>query len=318
MPANSMSLPLKPQHVTVLLNASAGTAGLAKQDDLRARLEAGFAKHQISTSIEFVEGPELQAVAERAVREATAGATDAIIAGGGDGTIRTVASALVGKSFRFGVLPLGTLNHFAKDLLIPLELDDAIAVIAAGSTRAIDIGEVNGEIFINNSSIGVYPFLVLDRERRQAQRGMSKWPAMFMACLRAIRNLPLRRLRIRAGDWQEAVRSPCVFIGNNRYDLKAGAFGSRQRLDAGELCLYVAKRQGRAALLWLGIKCILGLEDQDDMRIVPLDFVEVDSRRKRLLVACDGEIQFMRTPLRYRTRPAALQVLAPSPSTLEA
>lgn len=301
--------------MTVLLNASSGTAGRTKQDDLRARLEAGFAKHQIATSIEFVAGPELQAVAERAVRDAAAGTTDAIVAGGGDGTIRTVASALAGNTFRFGVLPLGTLNHFAKDLGIPLEIDDAIDVIASGSSRAVDVGEVNGEIFINNSSIGVYPFLVLDRERRQAHQGMSKWPAMLMACLRAIRNLPLRRLRIRAGDWQEAVRSPCVFIGNNRYDLEAGNFGSRQRLDAGELCLYVAKRQSRVALIWLGVKCVLGLEDEHDMRILTLDGLEVESRRKRLLVACDGEIQFMRTPLRYRTRPAALQVFAPAPST---
>ncbi|MDO8942237.1 MAG: diacylglycerol kinase family protein, partial [Desulfobacterales bacterium] len=219
-----------------------------------------------------------------------------------------------GKNIRLGVLPLGTLNHFARDLQIPLVIDDAIEVIAAGASRAVDVGAVNDEIFINNSSIGVYPFLVLDRERRQAHQGMSKWPAMFMACLRALRNLPIRKLRIRARDSQEAVRSPCVFIGNNRYDLEGRSFGSRQRLDAGELCLYVAKRQGRLALLWLAVKSVLGLENQRDLRILTLDSLEVDSRRKRLLVACDGEIRIMQTPLQYRTRPAALQVFFPSPS----
>jgi diacylglycerol kinase family enzyme len=136
---------------------------------------------------------------------------------------------------------------------------------------------------------------------------------MLLAGLRAVRNLPLRRLRIRGGDWQDAVRSPCVFIGNNRYDLKGPSFGGRERLDAGELCLCVAEQQSRLGLLWLGAKCVIGVVDHRDLRILTLAALEVDSRRKRLLVACDGEIQVMRTPLKYRTRPAALHVLAPLP-----
>jgi diacylglycerol kinase family enzyme len=297
-----------------LLNSSSGTAAGKKEDDLRAELERGFRKRNISTTIEFVPSPELRAAAERSVQKATAGEFDAIVVGGGDGTIRTVAGAMVGRHIPLGIIPLGTLNHFAKDLDIPLSINGAIETIAAGVYRNVDVGEVNGEIFINNSSIGIYPYLVLDRDRRRARQGMSKWPAMFLAGLRAIRNLPLRRLRIRAGDWQDAVRSPCVFIGNNRYDLKGPLFGGRDRLDAGELCLCVAKQQSRLGLLWLGAKCVTGVVDQRDLRILALGALEVDSRRKRLLVACDGEIQVMQTPLKYRSRPAALRVLAPLPT----
>jgi diacylglycerol kinase family enzyme len=298
----------------VLLNSSAGTAAGKKRDDLRVELEAAFRQHAISASFEFVPGSKLQAAAERAVRMATAGEIDAIVAGGGDGTIHTVASAVAGTNVPLGIIALGTLNHFAKDLKIPLAVEDAIAVISGGVHRSVDVGEVNGEIFINNSSIGIYPYVVLDRDRRRKRQGLSKWTAMIMAGLRAFWNLPLRRLRIRAENWQEVCRSPCVFIGNNEYHLKGSSFGSRERLDGGELCLFVAREQSRLALLWLAVRCVAGVVDQRDLRYLATPAIEVSSRRKRLLVALDGEIQWMRTPLHYRTRPAALRVFAPLPA----
>jgi diacylglycerol kinase family enzyme len=297
-----------------LLNCSAGAAAGKKRDDLRAELEEAFRKHAISASFEFVPGSELKVAAERAVKRATAGEIDAVVAGGGDGTIHTVASAVAGTDIPLGIIPLGTLNHFAKDLKIPLPVVDAIAVISGGVRRSVDVGEVNGEIFINNSSIGIYPYVVLDRDRRSKRQGLSKWPAMIMAGFRVFWNLPLRRLRIRAQNWQEAYRSPCVFIGNNEYHLKRASFGSRERLDGGELCLFVARQQSRLALLRLAVRCVAGLVNQSDLRTVATPAVEVTSRRKRLLVAFDGEIQWMQTPLHYRTRPAALRVLAPLPT----
>jgi diacylglycerol kinase family enzyme len=294
-----------------LLNSSAGTAAGKKRDDLRAALEAAFRKHAISASFEFVPGTGFRAAAQRAVKSAIAGEIDAIVAGGGDGTIHAVASAVAGTDIPLGIIPLGTLNHLAKDLGIPLAAEDAVAVISGGAHRSIDVGEVNGEIFTNNSSIGIYPYIVLDRDRRRKRQGLSKWPAMILAGLRALWNLPLRRLRIRAQDWQEACRSPCVFIGNNEYHLKGTSFGSRERLDGGELCLFVARQQSRLALLWLAVRCVAGPVGQRDLRTVAATAVEVTSRRKRLLVAVDGEIRWMQTPLLFRTRPAALRVLAP-------
>ena len=267
----------------MLLNSSAGSAAGKECDDLRAELEAAFRKHAISASFEFVPGSELQAAAQRAVKRAAAGEIDAIVAGGGDGTIHTVAGAVAGTDIPLGIIPLGTLNHFAKDLKIPLLIDDAVAVIADGMHRSVDVGEVNGEIFINNSSIGIYPYVVLDRDRRRKRLGLSKWPAMIMAGLRAFWNLPLRRLRIRAQNWQEACRSPCVFVGNNEYHLKGSSFGSREKLDGGELCLFVARTQSRLALLWLAVRCVAGVVDQRDLRTVATRTVEVSSRRKRLV-----------------------------------
>lgn len=295
------------------MNSSAGTAEEKERNDLHGELEAAFRKHGISASFEFVAGSELQAAAARAVKRANAGEIDAVVAGGGDGTINTVASAVAGTNIPLGIIPMGTLNHFAKDLKIPLPIEEAVAVISGGVHRSVDVGEVNGEVFINNSSIGIYPYVVLDRDRRRKRQGLSKWPAMIMAFFRAFRNFPLRRLRIRAQDWQDACRSPCVFIGNNAYILKGSSFGSRERLDGGELCLFVARQQSPLALLWLGVRCVAGLVGQRDLRTVPVAAVEVDSRRKRLLVALDGEVRSMQTPLRYRIRPAAIRMLVPLP-----
>ena len=129
-----------------------------------------------------------------------------------------------------------------------MQLEQAVEVIAAGHARSVDLGEVNGEIFVNNSSIGIYPYLVLDRERLREQRGMSKWTAMAFATWRTLRHFPLRRLHIHAGGLAEPYRSPCVFIGNNEYCLTGRIAGKRERLDAGELCVYVAKRRA-------GLRC---------------------------------------------------------------
>src|SRR5476649_731552 len=110
-----------------------------------------------------------------AAKRALARGVDAVVAGGGDGTINAVASVLAGSSVALGVLPLGTLNHFAKDLNIPLDLDQAIATIARGTTAQVDVGDVNGRIFVNNSSLGLYPHIVRARDQQQRRLGRGKW-----------------------------------------------------------------------------------------------------------------------------------------------
>ena len=299
------------RRVVVLLNTSAGTIERESDTRLRDKIASAFERNEIAATLELVQSEDLRPAAERALRRARDGELDAIVIGGGDGSIRTVAAVLADTGIPLGVLPLGTMNHFAKDLGIPLAIEDAVAVIAAGDARPVDLGEVNGETFINNSSIGLYPFLVLDRERRRRRRkGLSKWLAMIPAALLTIRHFPLRRLRIRAQDWNHPCRSPCVFVGNNAYVISGAGLGSRERMDAGELSIYIARQQSRLALFWLACRCVLGLVDQArDLRIVECASVEISSRKRRLLVSFDGEIAVVRSPLRYRSRPGALRVL---------
>src|SRR6195256_1691735 len=281
--------------VAALLNASAGTIQRQGEKTLQEVLVPAFEKHGISVVLEFLPGAKLRSAAERIRQQVIRGELDAVVVGGGDGSIGTVASVLVGTDVPLGIIPLGTLNHFAKDLRIPLSADRAVAVLASGKRRYVDVGEVNGEIFINNSSIGIYPFLVLERERRRRRKRLSKWSAIVLALPRAIRHLPLFQLRIRIQGFVETCRSPCVLIGNNEYHLTIPAFGRRDSLDRGELCLYVAKAQRPLSLFWLACRCIFGLLDQRrDLRIFKGDTADISSRRTRILVAFDGEVSDIR------------------------
>jgi diacylglycerol kinase family enzyme len=305
---------LNRKRVAALVNDSAGTVVGHGQAEMRDILTSAFDKHGISADLEFLPSADLAGAAARALKQVLNGELHAIVVGGGDGTIRTVVSVLSGSGVALGILPLGTLNHFAKDLGIPITIDGAVAVIAAGTARSIDLGEVNGEVFINNSSIGIYPYLVFERERERRRARLSKWTAMILSGLRVLRYLPLFRLRIRVAGRSELIRSPCVFVGNNEYHLTLPAVGRRERLDRGELCLYAAKAQSRLSLFWLACRCVLGFIDQQrDLRIFKGGTIEISARRHWLLVAFDGEIKTMHSPLQFRARPGALRVFAPVP-----
>lgn len=249
-----------------------------------------------------------------AARAALADGLRIVVAGGGDGTINAVASVLAGTDTAFGVLPLGTLNHFAKDMGIPLTLDEAIANVARGVARRVDVGEVNERVFLNNSSLGLYPDMVRDREKQQRRLGRGKWLAALWATIGALRRYPFLHVRLRMADGMEhARRTPFVFIGNNDYTMEGFSIGERTRLDAGRLSLYVAQRPGRLGLLRLAWSALRGrLAQERDFDMLSSEGMEIETRHRHLPVATDGEVNVMQTPLRYRIRPGALNVIAPS------
>jgi diacylglycerol kinase family enzyme len=211
-------------------------------------------------------------------------------------------------------LPLGTLNHFAKDLCIPLALDQAIANLAHGKALKIDVGEVNQRIFLNNSSLGLYPDMVRDREKQQRRLGRGKWLACGWATLAALRRYSFLSVRLCVDGEQHARRAPFVFIGNNEYVMQGFDIGERRRLDGGALSLYVAQRPGRLGLLRLALRAVFGrLAQARDFDMLLATDIEIATRHKRLRVATDGEVTIMATPLRYRIRTGALTVIVPAP-----
>ena len=211
----------------MLLNAGAGTASHRGADGLRGDLAAALEALDVSAEFEFCSGPDLKRFAEGALARAQAAEIDAVVVGGGDGSIRTVASVLAGTNVPLGILPLGTLNHFAKDLGIPLHLKEAAQVIAKGKTRAVDLAEVNGETFINNSSIGIYPYIVLDRERRRAHHKLAKWMAMVPALFRVLKHFRAAssRSRRKAGRGPTARRACLSAIMNTAWSFLSLAGG---------------------------------------------------------------------------------------------
>ena len=174
----------------VILNARAGTGH--EGDDRRA-LEEALAAHGLQATVHAVAaGGDIVAAAKAAL---DAGA-EVVVAAGGDGTVSAVASCIHGSNATLGVLPMGTLNHFARDLGIPTKLEEAVEVLARGVRVGVDLGEVNGRIFVNNASLGVYPDMVRDRIRQQRRLGRGKWWAMVWAALATLRRSPFLRLTL--------------------------------------------------------------------------------------------------------------------------
>jgi diacylglycerol kinase family enzyme len=291
--------------VIVLLNAASGTGSAA---DAARTIERLFGEAGRDVRVELVEsGQRLRVLASEAAR----GHPEAVVAGGGDGTISTVAEALAGTDIPLGVLPLGTLNHFAKDLGIPLDLEQAISVILAGRITKVDVGEVSGHIFLNNSSIGVYPRLLRLRERYR-ERGRSKWIAAFWAMLAVLRRHSFMAVRIVADGETIVRRTPFVFVGNNAYRMEGLSAGSRDSLTDGRLAVYVMNATGRRSLLWLAWSVLIGRARQiQELEMLSVLEAQVETRRPKLQVALDGEVVEERDPLAYRVRPAALPVFTP-------
>ncbi len=298
-------LPSQASEVICLLNGEAGSKQAIKTKEQLAEL---FSRHDTKARVLLAgSGPELAALARRAVQDRS----DLVVAAGGDGTMNAVAGALVGTDTVMGVLPLGTLNHFAKDLKIPLELEGAVATMMTGRIAHLDVGEVNGHVFLNNSSIGIYPWIVREREMEQ-RKGYRKWVAFARASMSALKRYGLLHVRLRIeGHDQAEAETPFVFVGNNRYESQGLNIGQRIALNTGRLWVCRAPPASRSRLLMLAIKHVFGSVHVPELEIFEAHEISVRTRASRLAVATDGEVILLEPPLHYRIRPGALRVIVP-------
>jgi len=274
-----------------------------------AELEAAFREAGLKPkTLAFGPGEDLRALALRALR----GRPEILVAAGGDGTVGGVADVVRGGEVPLGVLPVGTLNHFAKDLGIPLDMAQAARVIAAGRRIRVDVGEVNGRAFVNNASLGLYADIVRKRMRQQRRLRRSKRTAMLWATLQALGRSRLLDLSLELEGRVQQFHAPFVFVGNNDYVMEGFNVGTRARLDAGMLDVYTTRRTSAAGLLGLALRALFGrLRQADDFMTWRVPRLRVDSRRRRLVVATDGELSVLDTPLEFRVLPCALEVIAP-------
>ncbi len=291
--------------IEVLINeGSGGVLGEETSRSLRDR----FIAHGIPANVHLAKtGQEIVRLAKHAVEDA-----DLIVAGGGDGTISTVAAEVAKAGKTLGILPLGTLNNFSKDLGIPQDLPGAVHTVATGAVKVIDLAEVNGRTFINNSSIGLYPKIVLSRNEQQRRLGRGKWHAAFWAALQIFRLSPFLKVRIELDGKTFLRKTPFVFVGNNEYEMDLYNIGRRAALDDGELSVYFLHRSGRWGVILLIFHTLFGrLRQWKDFEEVSTGEITIQTRRKKIAVALDGEVASMETPLEYRTRPKALKVMVP-------
>ncbi len=296
--------------VHAVINRKAGSALGYSMEQLASEAEAVFRKAGHEISIDIVEPENVEA----ALDDAVAAAPDILVAGGGDGTIRGAASRLLGSGIALGILPLGTVNRLARDLHIPLDPHAASHAIASGGVREIDVAEVNGEIFLCNSMLGLPSDI---SQERQNLRGQPLWTRIlgYFKMLRTI--LASRRLLELWIDDDEKkrqrVRVLSLAVSNNVYKREPSLTFTREALDQGRLGVYIAKPHSGLGLLWVLARAAMGLWTGDDrLDSLSAKNVTIKTRKKRLRLCNDGEVETFRTPLHYQIHPKALKVFAPA------
>ena len=287
----------------VVLNTASG--GLASEER-RASLRAALGEAGLEARILPVGGRGEIAAALRPHLDHPR----MVVAAGGDGTVSAVASLLIGTQVPLGVIPGGTLNHFAKDLQIPPRFAEAARVLRAGVEKRVDVATVNGRPFLNNSSLGLYPEMVLKRDAI-CRRGLRKGAAVVLAGIATLASLPRLRVRLDVDRGRLDRLTPFVFVGNNPYELEGLRLGTRPRLDAGQLCVCVARGRGRRALLAAMVLLAWGRARGLDVLFTRQAWIE--TRAPTVPVSLDGEVVRLQTPLRYEILPGALRVMAPPP-----
>ncbi|NAZ37780.1 diacylglycerol kinase family protein [Rubellimicrobium sp. CFH 75288] len=255
-----------------------------------------------------VRGAEIARAAHAAVRQGFGG----VVAAGGDGTVMAVADAVAGSGRRFGVVPLGTFNFFARGHGIPEDPAEAAALILRGRTRAVAVGEVNGKPFLNNASLGVYPAILRQREgiyRRWGRRRLAAHWASVRTFLRFQRPL---YLTILADGEERRVRTPLLFAARSAYQLETFGLAGTDCVEKGRFAIFVAPDAGPAGMVHKAWRLVRRtMREGRDFDLICAAEATILTRSRHLTVACDGEKFRLRTPLRLRVRPAALEVFVP-------
>ncbi len=290
------------RRVRVILNAKSGK-GQATSPGVRAAFERNGCGCEVT---ELGPGVDLAALGRRD------DASVVWVAAGGDGTVNAVAGVVAGTERLMGVLPAGTLNHFARDMKMPGEMDEAIRVVARCGWRAVDAAEANGSVFVNCSSLGIYPEVVLERDRMTKGKRWSKWAAMLVAASKAFVRFRQLKVEVEVEGEVRRWRTPLLFVGNNAYEMDGNELGQRNCLDKGTLAVVVAKRMSRWAVARMVVAAIFGrMRAMPELEEFEATGFTVYANRRRLRVAFDGEVRRMASPVSYRCLPGALRVIAP-------
>ncbi len=290
----------------VLVNAKAGRQ---RVETIEQDLCKAFAGRGRMVEVRIVRrGSHLQDAAASAVRDGFR----VVVAAGGDGTLNAVASALVRTRCVLGVLPLGTFNYFARDLGIPMVLEAAVETLLTGTPRPINVGEVNGRIFLNNASLGTYAGILETRERVYSRWGRSQLAAYWSVLLTLLRPFSPLDTTIQVETRTMPRRTPFLFFVNNAFQLRQFDLPGAECIGSNRLACFIGPDSSRVALIRQAAGLLLaGLRSGRDFELLCEDEVLVTTKRRRCVVVRDGERGSMHGPYRFRLHRQALHVLAP-------
>ena len=305
MNAQTNSVTSRSDKILVIINTGSGRkSGDAKHSAFMDRIKG----HDGVTIAQLTPDKD---ITEHAAEGVEAG-YGTIVAAGGDGTISGVCAALSGTKVKLGVVPLGTFNFFARSLGIPQDPDEAWDIISAGHFRTVSIGEINGQPFINNSSIGAYATVLKVRENIYDRWGRSRVTAywsMIKAMLMLYRSL---RMQITVDGVTHEIRTPMAFVAVRPYQLEEYGLPGAEIIRNGEMVVYLAPKGGRLNLLWTALKVLQRnvQEDEDYTMLTGRDIV-IETFRSKRLVAWDGEKSWMNDPFHLKILQDYLTVIVP-------
>lgn len=284
------------------LNPRAGSFSADDEAELRARAtEAGLEVVSVRPGVDVVES----------VRSALAAGERTFVVAGGDGSIHHVAQALIATEGVLGIVPIGTVNHMARDLGVPLDWREAMTIAVSGQVRQIDTGRVNGIHFLNSVMVGIYPTITEYRERFRSTH--SKWRAYARGVRLAMRQFRHVTLVLEMPNRVETIRTQLFVVSINAYDLtQAGLAAPKTALDDGRLTIYSFGFMSRTAFIRAAAKFFRGrLGEVEGFRQIRTERLRIDTPRPKLRVSIDGELRDLVPPLQIQAVPASLLVRVP-------
>lgn len=289
----------------VLLNARAGALIDAGPQRVREALASALKGHTDRAEIRLVRPAYLKEEIQRAAQSDIS----TLIVGGGDGSVGCAAHALAGSDKTLGVLPFGTMNLFARDLGMPQDIEQAIALLGDARPRKIDLARVNGRYFHSLSGLGFFSQMAKAREEVRGHK-LGRLVGVGLAAMRALRRTSPFTLDIRTENRREHVEALAVLVTNNRF----GPDWRRPVLDEGVLEIHIVENAGALSKLKASANLLAGTwrndDDSDGIRTIVARHVVIGRTRRRTFASTDGELRREYIPLRYEMRPGALTVLS--------
>lgn len=237
-----------------------------------------------------------------------------VVAAGGDGTLNKVASYLMNTHIPLGIIPLGTFNYVAKQLHIPLELDDAIKVIATGITKTTHVAKVNEYIYLNNASLGVYPLFILRREYYNRFLGRFKIHAYLSALDVLVRPYKNLALIVTIDGKSQEISTPLVFLGNNSLQLQEMQLDIADQVEQGKIGGVIVSRHTKRELFALIVQ-FFKRQIKDSKKVHSFNASEVTVKKAKghtIYLALDGEFKKVQSPLHFSVEKNALKVIVPN------